>query len=87
MYVSEDRSRAVVFTYCIRFESRSVGGKAFRLQGLDPERTYRVTEQNVDRSCWWGNEKAFSGKFLASGSFNPVLSQMYSSAVFYLEAE
>ena len=87
MYVSEDKSRAVVFTYCIHYEPRNVGGKSFKLQGLDPERTYRVTEQNVNRSCWWGNEKAFSGKFLASGSFNPVLSQMYSSAVFLLEAE
>ncbi len=87
MYVSEDRSRAVVFTYCIHYEPRNVGGKSFKLQGLDPSRSYRVTEKNVARSCWWGNGQSFTGEFLASGAFNPVLSQLYSSAVFVLEAE
>ncbi|MBO4635130.1 MAG: alpha-galactosidase [Bacteroidales bacterium] len=87
MYVSEDRSRAVVFTYCIHYEARNVGGKTFRLQGLDPERQYRVVEQNVDASCWWGNGSAFSGSFLMNGGFNPVLPQRYSSAVFVIEAQ
>ena len=87
MYVSEDRNRAVVFTYCIHYEPRNVGGKSFKLQGLDPSRSYRVTEKNVARSCWWGNGQSFTGEFLASGAFNPVLSQLYSSAVFVLEAE
>ncbi len=87
MYVSEDKSRAVVFTYCIHYEPRNVGGKSFKLRGLDPSRTYRVTEQNVNRSCWWGNGQSFSGQFLSSGAFNPVLPQLYSSAVFLLEAE
>ena len=87
MYVSEDKSRAVVFTYCLEFEPRTVGGKAFRLIGLDPSRSYKVTEQNVDRSCWWGSGKVFSGSFLAEGGFNPVLPQIYSSAVFVLEAQ
>ena len=87
MYVSEDRSRAVVFTYCIHYEPRNVGGKTFRLQGLDPERRYKVTEQNVDASCWWGNGGSFEGRFLMNGGFNPLLPQLYSSAVFILEAE
>ena len=87
MYVSEDKSRAVVFTYCIHYEPRNVGGKSFKLRGLDPSRTYRVTEQNVNRGCWWGNGQSFSGQFLSSGAFNPVLPQLYSSAVFLLEAE
>ena len=86
MYVSEDKSRAVVFTYCLEYEARTVGGKVFRLQGLDPARTYRVKEQNVDGSCWWGDGGSFTGSFLASGGFNPVLPQIYSSAVFVLEA-
>ena len=87
MYVSEDKSRAVVFTYCLDYEPRNVGGKAFRLQGLDPSRTYRVTEQNTDKSCWWGNGNHFTGDFLMGGAFNPRLPQIYSSAVFVLEAE
>ena len=87
MYVSEDRTRAVVFTYCLDYESRNVGGKVFRLQGLDPARTYRVTEQNTDRPCWWGDGKSFKGDFLMEGAFNPRLPRIYSSAVFVLEAE
>ena len=87
MYVSEDRSRAVVFTYCLQYEARNVGGKLFRLQGLDPSRRYKVTEQNVDTSCWWGNGECFQGDFLMHGGFNPRLPQKYSSAVFVLEAQ
>ena len=87
MYVSEDKSRAVVFTYCVAFEPRTVGGKVFRLQGLDPARKYKVVEQNVDASCWWGNGQSFTGSFLMGGAFNPRLPQLYSSAVFVLEAE
>ena len=87
MYVSPDRSRAVVFTYCLRYEPRNVGGKVFRLQGLDPARSYRVTEQNVSESCWWGNGQVFDGDFLMGGAFAPRLPRMYSSAVFLLEAQ
>ena len=86
MYVSEDQARAVVFTYCLRFEPRSVGGKTFRLQGLDPARTYKVKELNVDESCWWGSGSSFSGDFLMGGGFKPLLPRLYSSAVFVLEA-
>ena len=87
MYVSEDKSRAVVFTYCIRFEPRTVGGKTFRLKGLDPDRNYKVKEQNVDQPSWWGDGASFDGTFLMEGGFNPVLPRLYSSAVFVLEAE
>ena len=58
-----------------------------KLAGLDPARNYKVTEQNVDSSCWWGNGKAFRGDFLMSGGFNPQLQQTNASAVFVLEAE
>ena len=87
VYVTPDKSRAVVFTYCLRFNGMAGEGHSFRLKGLDPQRRYKVTEQNVDRSCWWGNGQTFSGAFLSSGAFNPSLPSLYSSAVFLLEAE
>lgn len=87
MYVSPDKSRAVVYTYCLRYQNREGSQHAFRLDGLDPERSYTVKELNVDRSCWWGDGGVFSGSFLQSGAFNPDLPQKYSSAVFYLEAK
>ena len=86
MYVSEDKSKAVVFAFCLRYQNRATGGHPFALQGLDPSRSYKVTEQNVDSSCWWGNGKSFTGDFLMSGSaFNPVLHQTNASAIFVLE--
>ena len=87
MYVSPDKTRAVVYTYCLKYQNRSGSRHSFRLDGLDPERKYKVTELNVDRSCWWGDGQTFTGGFLQSGAFNPDLPQKYSSAVFYLEVQ
>ncbi|MBR1707182.1 MAG: alpha-galactosidase [Bacteroidales bacterium] len=87
MYVAEDRSRAVVFLYCTDYTNRDIGGKPFRLQGLDPDRKYRVKELNVDKSCWNGDGGTYSGAYLAAGGFNPVLYRTYESAVFLLEVQ
>ena len=87
MYVAPDRSRAVVFCFNLRYQSHSHGGQIFRLQGLDAARNYKVTELNVERSCWWGSGKSFSGAFLSEGGFNPLLRRANASAVFLLEAE
>ena len=86
MYVSEDKSKAVVFEFCLRYQNRATGAHTLKLAGLDPKRSYKVTEQNVDTSCWWGNGKTFAGDFLMNGGFNPVLQQTNASAVFVLEA-
>lgn len=87
MYVSKDKRRAVVFNYCLSFQNHSIGSHVFRLQGLDPEMKYKVTELNVDRSCWWGNGGTFTGSFLSSGGFNPIFREANTSAIFLLECE
>ena len=87
VYVSPDKSRAVAFVYAIRFAAQGGEGVPFRLKGLDPDKRYKVTEQNVDHSCWWGDGGTWSGAFLGSGAFNPRLPALYSSAVFLLEEE
>ena len=84
MYVSEDKSRAVVFVFNLAFRNRDKFAAEYKLQGLDPARRYKVTELNVDKSCWWGDGKAFTGEFLASGGFNPSLRKPHASAVFLL---
>jgi alpha-galactosidase len=76
-----------VFNYCLRFQNHSIGTHVFRLQGLDPGLKYKVTELNVDKSCWWGNGGAWSGAFLSEGGFNPAFRAANTSAVFLLEAE
>ena len=87
MYVSPDKRRAVVFCYCLRFQNYAIGTHVFRMQGLDPERKYRVTEQNVDKSCWWGNGNTYDGAFLSGGGFNPHFAKANTSAIFVLESE
>ena len=87
MYVSEDKSRAVAFVYCLKYITELTASPVFRLDGLDSARRYKVVEQNVDASCWWGDGQVFSGEFLAAGGFNPRLNRPLTSAVFYLEAE
>lgn len=86
LYVSEDKRRAVVFCYCMRFQNHSIGGRIFRLQGLDPSLKYKVIEQNTDKSCWWGDGGTYDGKFLLEGGFNPIFKEANTSAVFLLEA-
>ncbi len=86
MYVSQDKRRAVVFTYCLRFQNYSIAAHRFRLQGLDPNASYKVTELNVDNSRWWGDGQSFTGSFLAGGGFNPLFRESNTSAVFLLEA-
>lgn len=86
MYVSKDRSRAVVFAYTIKYQART---QIFdlRLAGLDQDRRYKVTEQNVEKSCWWGSGKSFEGSFLMNHGLNPDMKKVYDSAVFLIEAE
>ncbi len=86
MYVSEDRRRAVLFCYCMRFQNHSIGSHVFRLQGLDPSLRYKITEQNADKSCWWGNGQTFEGAFLCEGGFNPCFREANTSAIFVLES-
>ena len=87
IYVSEDKNRAVAFLYCTDYINRNMGGKVFRLKGLDPGKKYKVTELNVKKSCWNGNGGTYSGNYLSSGGFNPVINKTCQSAVFLLEAK
>ncbi|WP_418992669.1 alpha-galactosidase [Alistipes sp.] len=85
MYVSKDKSRAVVFAYCIEYQGRTVKPQ-FRLRGLDPEKRYLLTELNVDRSKFWGHGETLGGDFLIEKGINPDLCKLYDSGVYYLEA-
>ena len=86
MYVSKDKRRAVVFAYCIKYQSRSLTPK-FRLRGLDAGTSYKLTELNVDKSKFWGNGRTFGGDFLIQQGINPNLARLYDSGIYYLEAE
>ena len=86
MYVSKDKKRAVAFAYCLKYQGRTLTPQ-LRLHGLDPQKNYRVTELNVDKSSFWGSGRTFSGDFLVNFGINPKLVKIYDSAVFYIEEE
>lgn len=86
MYVSKDRKQAVLFTYSLRYQGRSLIPK-FRLQGLDPKTGYTIRELNVDKSRNWFDGKTFSSEMLSNAGINPSMPKIYDSGVFLLTAE
>jgi len=84
MYVSKDKKRAVVYGYCLDYFGRT-RVKQIKLNGLDPNKKYKVTELNVEKSSFWGNNKVFSGEYLMNEGINPKLQKCFDSAVFSIE--
>ena len=80
MYVSKDKKKAVLFTYCIRYQSRTLIPK-FRLHGLDAKTRYTVREQNTDKKRFWFDGGTFTGEYLANAGINPNLSKIYDSRI------
>lgn len=86
MYVTPDRRRAVLYTYCIEYQSRTVAPQ-FRLTGLSEDMDYKVTELNVKKPANWFSGKVLSGSLLVNKGVNPNIHKIYESAVFLLEAQ
>ncbi len=86
LYVSKDKKQAVLFTYSLQYQGRSLIPK-FRLQGLDPKTGYTIRELNVDKPRNWFEGKTLSGEMLSNAGINPSMPKIYDSGVFLLKAE
>ncbi len=84
MYADKKKKRAVVFGFCINYQGRTLTPK-FRLNGLDPNKNYRLKELNVTKSNFWGDEETFSGKYLINEGINPQLQKVFDSGVYSIE--
>ncbi|MDF9826111.1 alpha-galactosidase [Ereboglobus sp. PH5-10] len=82
MYVSKDKTRAVMSAFCIDYRNIM---PTFKLNGLDPAKRYKVTELNEKKSKFWANGKTFNGEFLINGGLNPRLMKNLQSMVLLLE--
>jgi alpha-galactosidase len=86
MYVNENKSQAVVFAYKVdNYYSMPI--PRIRLKGLDPDKTYTLTEKNVragQKPCDLSG-KQFTGKFLMSVGIEIPLWEDYASRVFELK--
>ena len=86
MYTDDARSTAVLFVY----KTENFAGQPLpriRLAGLNPDKTYTLTERNVrtsQRPCQL-NGKQFTGRFLMNVGVEMPLREEYSSRVFELK--
>lgn len=86
MYVSPDKTRAVLFAYSTAFRSRALDAPVVKLQGLSATKRYSVKELNTEKSFWWGDGGSFGGDFLMTEGMDLEMRKMFDSAIFYLEA-
>lgn len=88
MYVSDDRSRAVVFVYGLNRMILADYPTPLVLQGLAADKTYRVTEVNREKAEHSrANGKQVSGAALAAMGLPLRLEGDYDSAIFELVAQ
>ena len=86
-YVATDRSHAVLFAYDLHPRYREPLNRNVKLQGLDPARTYTVTEINLmpgETSTAECNGKKFSGDYLMNVGLNVFTANEGTSHVFEL---
>jgi alpha-galactosidase len=88
MYVSDDKSRAVVFVYGLNRFILTDYPTPLPLQGLDPGKRYKITEINKEkRDHSRVNGKTLGGTALLGMGLPIKLEGDYDSAVFELVAD
>jgi alpha-galactosidase len=83
MYVNEDKSKSVLFSYTTQARFGETM-ETVRLQGLDPTKTYKVEEINRFPGVWSSfreSGKSFTGEFLMNVGLNVSSPQAISSTV------
>lgn len=87
MYVSEAQSSGVVFNYLVnnRYERKST--QPIPLKGLDPAKKYRIKEINLypDSKSVLNDKQIYSGEFLMTIGFNPVVQKNRSSVILTID--
>ena len=86
MYASKDKSKAVLFAFCLQYNGRGLCPK-FRAGGLDPAARYKGTEVAPVRKSFWGDGMEFGGDYLMNFGLNFSLYKPYQSTVILLERQ
>jgi len=90
MYVSENKKEAVVFAYLLK---KTIAGNSqpLVLNGLDPLKTYTVTEVNKDPTSYsWFTPlegKSFTGSFLMNYGLRFTMYNEYDSKIIKLKVQ
>ena len=88
-YVSQDKKHAVLFAYDINTRYMEPVDKV-RIQGLDPNRQYRIEEINLmpgQKSRMKGNAQTFSGDYLMKVGIDALTPNRLQSRVVEITAE
>ena len=83
-YVSEDKSKAIVFTYLHNNRVMiTATPRPIRLNGLDPKKTYRIRELNVYpvTKSTIDSTATYMGAFLMEAGINPDVNATRSSVI------
>ena len=88
MYVDDSQAQAVLFIYKVdNYYNQPL--PRFRMDGLNPDKTYTLTEKNVragQRPCSLSG-KQFTGRFLMDVGIEVPLREEYASRVFLVKAK
>lgn len=87
LYVSEQRDRAVWFTYLVKNRYKGGSQAPIKLKGLNPDKTYKIQELNVypgARSSINTTSPSYSGNYLMTIGFNPQVDTRRTSVVLEL---
>ncbi len=88
MYVSENKSSAVMFNYLTNWRYNKPNHRPIKLQGLDAKRNYKITEVNLyqNQKSSVSENTIYSGDFLMNVGFNPDIHMNRTSVVLEIEA-
>ncbi|HMR83451.1 MAG TPA: alpha-galactosidase [Niabella sp.] len=89
MYVSTDKNKAIMFNYLSDWRYIFTATQSpVRLQGLDANKKYRITELNLPagQQSPIDSNKVYSGDFLMNAGFNPFVNLNRTSVVLSIEA-
>ncbi len=85
MYVNESKNKAVLFAYTLNSEYGETFNRV-KLQGLDPQKTYKITEINIStegrRFGPSENGKSYTGDYLMKVGLNAGAAAPLTSAVY-----
>jgi alpha-galactosidase len=88
MFASKDKNKAVLFSYMVNSRYRTGSDLPFLLAGLDAGKKYKIRELNLypDTKTPLKEDQIYSGEYLMTVGFNPVVNTRRTSVIIEIEA-
>ncbi|MCF2518754.1 alpha-galactosidase [Dyadobacter sp. CY351] len=88
MYAAKNKSKAILFSYLVGNRNGDGSDTPIRLEGLDAAKNYKVRELNLypGTKSAIKEDQVYSGEYLMTAGFNPVVNARRTSVVLEIEA-